>query len=1123
MKQASFLTEDHDADAAAEREQFRMRRLQVYNWGTFSGLHDIAIAPEGFLFVGRSGSGKSTLLDAFASLLVPPIWLSFNAAAREGDRSRGDRSVASYIRGAWADQKDSGSGEIATRYLRPGTTWSALALTFENGSGRSVSLIQLYWLKGTASGNTDVRRHFMICQRPFDIAGELEGFDLDIRSLKRRLDDALHFETFRPYGERFRQLLGIASEMALKLLHRTQSAKNIGDLNTFLREFMLDRPDTFDAADRLVSEFAELDSAHQAVITARQQVETLRPAKDASGRLNEVADEVASFDHLLAGIDVHTDQTRVALLRARSSELEVRLDGLGSEARQRSDRLTSLQVELGELESSYREQGGGRIERLEHERQAAEQLRDERGQRRRQAEAACSTLDWELPSDAHGFAELIGRARGEVENWQAGQDQADADRDALRDAKQAAEKTFAEVRREIDAMERQPSNIEAHMLDLRRVISEALGLPEADLPFAGELIEVREDAQEWRAAAERVLRGLALALLVDPERYPAVTQFVNEHHLGQRLVYFRIGDARLPTERPALNSLVRKLDVKTSVHGHWLEAELQRRFDYACVDNMRDFRASRRAITREGQVRHGPDRHEKDDRRRIDDPSKWVLGFDNRDKLALFKRRAQEAGVKIARLDENIARLRETRREQQTRFEFCTVLVNLSFTEIDLAPLLDRINELDAEIKALRSGNRSLEALTERINATREAIGQADGALREVKVSLERAREEREQTEAERKKMEQVLSDAEPLTEAQRSGLTTRFEAGSRLTLNNLDARRTAVERGINGELTTLRQEQGQLEKRIEQAFGAFKHHWPSEGADMDASIDAIPEFMALLQRLERDGLPAHEQRFFELLKEQSSENLAALNARISQGRKEIRERMELVNEGLAGADFNPGTHLEIEVSDRHLPDVREFRDQVRQVLEHAWQIDREQAEARFLVLRALVAKLGGEDPEHRRWREQVLDVRLHVEFIGRELDGEGREVEVYRSGAGKSGGQREKLATTCLAAALRYQLGGAAGEVPIYAPVILDEAFARADNEFTELVMKIFQRFGFQMIVATPLKSVMTLEPFIGGACFVDIADRRRSSTLAIAYDRDQARLDLPSETRGQNLSAHT
>src|SRR5690606_20712044 len=65
------------------------------------------------------------------------------------------------------------------------------------------------------------------------------------------------------------------------------------------------------------------------------------------------------------------------------------------------------------------------------------------------------------------------------------------------------------------------------------------------------------------------------------------------------------------------------------------------------------------------------------------------------------------------------------------------------------------------------------------------------------------------------------------------------------------------------------------------------------------------------------------------------------------------------------------------------------------------------------------------QDSEHRRWREAVLDVRQHVEFIGRELDEAGVELEIYRSGAGKSGGQRQKLATTCLAAALRYQLGG--------------------------------------------------------------------------------------------------
>ena len=67
---------------------------------------------------------------------------------------------------------------------------------------------------------------------------------------------------------------------------------------------------------------------------------------------------------------------------------------------------------------------------------------------------------------------------------------------------------------------------------------------------------------------------------------------------------------------------------------------------------------------------------------------------------------------------------------------------------------------------------------------------------------------------------------------------------------------------------------------------------------------------------------------------------------------------------------------------------------------------------------------------------------------------------------------------------------------------------------------MKIFTNFGFQMIVATPLKSVMTLESFIGGACFVDITERKRSATLQIEYDAEQQRLALPERARGEALA---
>jgi uncharacterized protein YPO0396 len=136
-------------------------------------------------------------------------------------------------------------------------------------------------------------------------------------------------------------------------------------------------------------------------------------------------------------------------------------------------------------------------------------------------------------------------------------------------------------------------------------------------------------------------------------------------------------------------------------------------------------------------------------------------------------------------------------------------------------------------------------------------------------------------------------------------------------------------------------------------------------------------------------------------------------------------------------------------------------------------------------------------------------------------LDESSLEIEIYQSGDGKSGGQRQKLAATCLAAALRYQLGGRDRTLPGFSTVMLDEAFDKADAEFTTMAMNIFKTFGFQMVVATPLKSVMTLEPFIGGACFVHIKERKSSTVLMIEYDEKAQRLNFPESVDDEQEAA--
>jgi uncharacterized protein YPO0396 len=74
---------------------------------------------------------------------------------------------------------------------------------------------------------------------------------------------------------------------------------------------------------------------------------------------------------------------------------------------------------------------------------------------------------------------------------------------------------------------------------------------------------------------------------------------------------------------------------------------------------------------------------------------------------------------------------------------------------------------------------------------------------------------------------------------------------------------------------------------------------------------------------------------------------------------------------------------------------------------------------------------------------------------------------------------------------------------------VVFDEAFAKTDSEHSKLAMDIFDRLGFQMIMATPNKGVKAAEPYIGGAGFVYIQDRRISNISPILYDEARRALD--------------
>ena len=84
-----------------------------------------------------------------------------------------------------------------------------------------------------------------------------------------------------------------------------------------------------------------------------------------------------------------------------------------------------------------------------------------------------------------------------------------------------------------------------------------------------------------------------------------------------------------------------------------------------------------------------------------------------------------------------------------------------------------------------------------------------------------------------------------------------------------------------------------------------------------------------------------------------------------------------------------------------------------------------------------------------RRWTAKVTDVRQWFTFSASERWREDdREFEHYTDSGGKSGGQKEKLAYTVLAASLAYQFGlEGMRRARSFRFVVIDEAFGRGST----------------------------------------------------------------------------
>ncbi|RAG74058.1 hypothetical protein DN536_32990, partial [Burkholderia multivorans] len=176
------------------------------------------------------------------------------------------RSLVSYVRGAWTRTADSDEDRVVSKYLRPRATWSGIVLRYDNGSDRPLTLARLFFLKGSSTTAADLADGCLLERAGLDLA-DLQQYartGLETRRLKADHPEAVITSNgmHAKFYARMRKVFGMASDAALQLLHKTQSAKSLDSLDRLFRDHMLEVPNTFALADTAVSEFGDLKDAH---------------------------------------------------------------------------------------------------------------------------------------------------------------------------------------------------------------------------------------------------------------------------------------------------------------------------------------------------------------------------------------------------------------------------------------------------------------------------------------------------------------------------------------------------------------------------------------------------------------------------------------------------------------------------------------------------------------------------------------------------------------------------------------------------------------------------------------------------------------------------------------------
>lgn len=307
--------------------------------------------------------------------------------------------------------------------------------------------------------------------------------------------------------------------------------------------------------------------------------------------------------------------------------------------------------------------------------------------------------------------------------------------------------------------------------------------------------------------------------------------------------------------------MLRKLEYKPMcLYLDWLEDRLFAEFNYSCVDSLADFNhLQEKAVTKEGLIKARGGKHEKDDRPEIRGKEHYVLGWDNKEKIAVLQAEVRQlqqeekmTAAKVRKLEEDIKNAQKKRETYLTLFSKYD-----KFDDIDWQSCVLVIQQKQEQKRQLEEANNRVKILQEQLAGVRKEIGLLDDenneAIKKKTLSENRENKLKERRNESNSALAQIGVVDTDTFESQHTDLLN-------VALEDLNGKRDTLQHEIDLALQKQRETKSRKNSDLKNLIYRFKnpaeeitmkyHDWRSDVSRLPEAVEFMGEYQAYYQRL---------------------------------------------------------------------------------------------------------------------------------------------------------------------------------------------------------------------------------------------------------------------------------